>query len=104
MVLRALMQSQALFNNQELLGTCVQITFEVFQNISASPSELGLEKFRLLSLAFEHRRHRLQLFSAGCPSLLPEIQGFEAEDRPVAHFDNFLSTYSWSPFLCALKT
>ena len=92
--------------NHELLGTCVQITFEVFQNISASPSELGLEKFRLLlSLAFEHRRHRLQLFSAGCPSLLPEIQGFEVEDQPVAHFDNFLSPLILGlPFLCALKT
>ena len=89
------MQSQA----------CVQITFEVFQNTSASPSELGLEKFRLLSLAFEHRRHRLQLFSAGCPSLLPEIQGFEVEGQPVAHFDNFLSPLILGrPFLCALKT
>ena len=67
-------------------------------------AELGLEKFRLsisisLFLAFEHHRHRLQLFSVVQPIVTPDrFQAFEMEEQTVAKIDNFFYYYlgQWS--------
>ena len=96
LVLRASMQS-----SQALVMNCWEHVFKshlkFFKTSQHHRLNLALKIFAFSPLLLSIAAIVCSFFSAGCPSLLPEIQGFEVEDQPVAHFNNFLYTYSWPP-------